>query len=168
MLRRPEVVCVPSAAGAPGRPAEGACGTSLAWAARLVQPLLCLLHSRDSLLDAFFQSHSEGKTPPTPRVPKQSSRAGRQKVGARSRGTPPPLLARFTHAQRWGRSPEGAGGHEAISGTGQGDAGQVWSLGLVTPEKRRVPAPQPRPLLCEAGRDPPPPSGITVWIHPGS
>lgn len=113
MLRRPEVVCVPSAAGAPGRPAEGACGTSLAWAARLVQPLLCLLHSRDSLLDAFFQSHSEGKTPPTPRVPKQSSWAGRQKVGARSRGTPTTL----------------AGPVHPCTAVGQESRGRWWAQG---------------------------------------
>ena len=86
-------------------------------------------------------------------------------MGPTLEGHSPPLLVWFTHAQGWGRSPEDADGHEAIPGTGQGGAGQVWSPGLVMPES---PGPQPRPLLCEAGRDPPPPSGTSAWIHPRS
>ena len=128
---------------------KGARGTSLAWAARPVQPLLRLLHNKDSLLHVFLQSHSWKRWPRLrERQSKVLGQEGRR-LGPTPEGHPPHLLVRFTHAQGWGRTPEDAGGREAIPGTGQGGAGHVWSPGLVA---LRVPAPQPRPLLCEAGR----------------
>ena len=113
MLLRPEVVCVPSVTGAPGRPAEGRswdqpCLGSSPGSTTAPPP------SQQRLTFTCLPSVPLlEKMAPTPRAPKQSSWAGRQKVGAHSRGTPTTL----------------AGPVHPCTGVGQDSRGHWWARG---------------------------------------